>query len=252
MKRSDAVITKTSGSLTTDGEPMVTAADYPNWPVVIIVDDDASMRAALRRLFVSADVAVELYASGTLFLAQAQLDRAGCLILDVSMPDMSGIEVHARLKERGVGLPVVFLTGSSDIPIAVAAMREGAVDFIEKPFDSNDLVLRVRKAIERYRYQRQEDLERREILRRLGMLTVRESSGLELVVTGRTSKEIARILAASHRTIENHRTRIMEKMRATTLADLVRLRLLAGGEPGPSSEREKSYLSSEPRAADVR
>jgi two-component system, LuxR family, response regulator FixJ len=202
----------------------------PDQPIVIIVDDDASMRSALHRLFVSANLKTELYASGTEFLEQARLDRAGCLLLDVLMPGMTGLEVQARLKQRGVELPVIFLTGSSHIPIAVAAMREGAVDFVEKPFDNDDLVARVRHAIDQQSRQQPADAERHEVQRRLDSLTARECGVLELVVTGKTSKEIARSLGASHRTIEIHRRHIMDKMAAPTLADLVRMRLLAGTE----------------------
>jgi FixJ family two-component response regulator len=203
-------------------------------PIVIVVDDDDSMRSALRRLLASARLTAELYASGTEFLAEARLDRPGCLLLDVGMPDMSGIEVQARLKQRSVTLPVIFLTGSSDIPIAVSAMREGAVDFIEKPFDNDDLLARVRKAIDRHAYSRQEDAERQNVLHRLNALTVREHSVLKLIVAGQTNKEIARSLGVSHRTIEIHRRHIMKKMAAPTLADLVRMSL---GDNNLSAER---------------
>lgn len=211
-----------------------TSTDSLDRPIVIVVDDDDLMRSALRRLFVSAGMATELYASGPEFLAQAKLDRPGCLILDVGMPGMSGIEVQACLKQRRVEFPVVFLTGASDIPIAVAAMRQGAVDFIEKPFDNDDLLTRIQQAISRHGQQRHEDAERQDVLRRLNSLTAREHSVLELVVTGKTNKEIARCLGASHRTIEIHRHRVMEKMAAPTLADLVRMRLLEDQGPSPT------------------
>src|SRR5579863_2811698 len=192
-------------------------------PVVIVVDDDDLVRSSLSRMFRLSRLAVELYASGTEFLAQARLDRLCCIILDVRMPGMSGLEVQAHLKQRHVKAPVIFLTGASDIPIAVSAMREGAVDFIEKPIDSDDLLSRVRQAIDRHRLVRQADLEQHDALRRLKSLTAREFSVLELVVTGKTNKQIARSLGASHRTIEVHRSHIMEKMAAPTLAQLVRM-----------------------------
>lgn len=199
-------------------------------PVVMIVDDDELMRSALRRLLVAAKLTVEVYASGAEFLEQARLDRPGCLVLDVSMPGMSGLEVQTQLKQRETELPVIFLTGSSDIPIAVTAMREGAVDFIEKPFDNNDLLKRVRQAIDGYRQRREEDSERRDVRARFDSLTAREHSVMELVVTGKTNKEIARCLGTSHRTIEIHRHHVMEKLAAPTLADLVRMRLLIEGD----------------------
>src|SRR5262252_7426223 len=116
-------------------------------PTVFVIDDHPHMRSALRRLLVRAGFSVELYASGAEFLATPKLDGPGCILLDVSMPDMTGLEVQARLKKRRTALPIIFLTGTADIPIAVAAMREGAVDFIQKPFDNDDLVARVRKAV---------------------------------------------------------------------------------------------------------
>jgi FixJ family two-component response regulator len=197
-------------------------------PVVLVVDDDASMRASLRRLLTVAGIAVELYPSGKEFLAEAKFDRPGCLLLDISMPAMSGLEVQASLNQRGVSLPVIFLTGSADIPIAVTAMREGAVDFVEKPFQNDDLLARVRQAIAHHHRHWKNEEERQVALQRLATLTPREHEVLELVVVGKTNKEIARVLGASHRTIEIHRVHLMEKMMAATLADLVRMRLLAG------------------------
>ena len=199
-------------------------------PVVLVVDDDDAMRWAIRRLLLSAKLNVELYASGADLLAQARLDRPGCLILDMHMPGMNGLEVQAALNQRHAELPVIFLTGMSDIPIAVAAMREGAADFIEKPFDNDSLIARVRRVIDRHRERQAGDVERQDVVRRLGTLTEREGSVLELLVAGMTNKEVARNLGSSHRTVEIHRHRIMEKMEVSTLADLVRMRLL-GAEP---------------------
>jgi len=195
-------------------------------PVVFVVDDDDGMRSALQRLLTLAKLPVEPYASGVEFLAAAKFDRPGCILLDVSMPQMSGLEVQVSLKQNQVSLPIVFLTGLSDIPIAVAAMREGATDFIEKPFDNEDLVARVRAAIEQHEQTRRGDAERLEIVARAQKLTPREREVMNHVVTGLTSKEIARVVGASHRTVEIHRARLMEKMAAATLADLVRMHLL--------------------------
>jgi len=200
--------------------------------LVFIVDDDDLMRAAIRRMLTTAGLSAETYASGVEFLSSAPLDRGGCLILDVRMPGMDGLEVQAALKQRRAELPVIFLTGSSDIPIAVAAMREGAIDFIEKPFENEDLLARVRHAVQRHQDQRRELSQRDEALRRLATLTARERSVMELVVAGQTNKEIARNLGASYRTIEIHRRHVMEKMAVSTLADLVRLGLLENDKHG--------------------
>ncbi|TLY50897.1 MAG: response regulator transcription factor [Gammaproteobacteria bacterium] len=206
--------------------------DKNTQPLVLVVDDDASIRSAIRRLLVSAGLAVEVYASGTELMQRTQFDRPGCIILDVHMPGMSGLEVQAALNQRQVEVPVIFLTGTAEVPIAVSAMREGAIDFIEKPFDNDALLARVRQAIDRSRRQLDGESERQDVSRRLESLTQRERSVLELVVAGKTNKEIARELGSSHRTIEIHRRHIMEKMAVGTLADLVRMRLLAQGPSG--------------------
>lgn len=203
-------------------------------PVVLVVDDNDGMRSAVERLLTRAGLAVEAYASGREFLDAARFDRPGCIVLDVSMPQMSGLELQLQLKQRRVSLPVVFLTGTSDIPIAVAAMREGAVDFIEKPFENADLLARVQRAIEQHEQRRRGDAERDQARERLQSLTPREREVMELVVAGRTSKEIARVLGASHRTVEIHRGRLMEKMGADTLADLVRIRLSVNADDAPA------------------
>lgn len=193
---------------------------------VFVVDDHAHMRSALRRLLLRAGFSVELYAGGRELLQAPKPDGIGCILLDVSMPDMSGLEVQERLQKWRVTLPIIFLTGTADIPIAVAAMRAGAVDFIQKPFDNSDLVARVRKAVEQHASRDHGPLEHSSIRRRLHSLTPREREVMELVVAGRTSKEIARIIGASHRTVDIHRARLMQKMAAETLADLVRMRVL--------------------------
>jgi len=192
-------------------------------PVVMIVDDDDLMRAALRRIFASAKIEAELYASGAEFLAQARLDRPVCILLDFNMPGMNGLEVQARLKQRGVDKPIIFLTGAADVPIAVSAMREGASDFIQKPFDNLQLVARVRVALERRRI----DDERSAVLRRLSSLTVAECQVLDLLIAGKSDREVARALKTNQRSVGLHRQRVMQKMNAPTLDDLVRLRLLA-------------------------
>jgi len=200
-------------------------------PIVFVVDDEEHMGTALRRLFVSAGLPTEVYATGEAFLARSSHDVPGCLVLDVGMPGMGGLEVQARLHACAPDLPVVFLTGAAEVPVAVAAMRAGAADFVEKPFDNDDLLCRVRAAIERQAMQRGEARRRLEFERRLRTLTPREGEVLEWIVAGKTSKEIARTLGGSHRTIEIHRGRIMEKTAAQSLADLIRMSLTVGALP---------------------
>ena len=199
-----------------------TAAGVPV-PVVMIVDDDDLMRAALRRVFASAKIYAELYASGAELLGQARLDRPGCILLDFNMPEMNGLEVQARLKQRGVDKPIIFLTGAADVPVAVSAMREGAIDFIQKPFDNVQLIARVRAVLERRRKQD----ERSDVLRRLSSLTAKECQVLDLLIAGKSDREVARALKMGQRAVETHRQRVVEKMGAPTLPDMIRMRLLA-------------------------
>jgi FixJ family two-component response regulator len=194
-------------------------------PTVLVVDDDSFMRAALRRVFTIADIPVETFASATELLDTADFCAPAVLLLDVMMPGMTGLELQAILKERGVRLPVIFLTGAADIPMAVTAMRNGAVDFLEKPFDNAVLIERVRGPLARCAEPapaqgRPSDTD---CTRRLGTLTPRERAVYERMIEGKTSKVIARELGGSFRTIEIHRARVMSKMAAASLADLVRM-----------------------------
>jgi two-component system response regulator FixJ len=190
---------------------------------VLVVDDDAQLRTAICRLLASAKFAAHSYASGTELLEKAQFDRAGCLILDVHMPGPSGLDVQAALKLRGVDIPIIFLTGAAAVPMAVSAMREGAVDFIEKPFKHDLLIDRVRHAIEGSEGRRAHELERSEVASRLARLTEREREIVPHLIAGKRAKEIAQLLGSSFRTVEVQRARILEKMGAVTVADLVRL-----------------------------
>lgn len=184
----------------------------------------------MRRFLKLHGLTVETYASGRDFFDQADLCKSGCVLLDVRMPGMNGLEVQAELNGRHVPLPVIFLTGASDIPMAVTAMRQGAEDFIEKPFDNRQLLARVHQALEHARTRIRDSANRNAVLDHSRSLTPRERQVWELVSLGKTAKEIARSLGASHRTIEIHRGHLMEKMGAATLAELVRMRLLAEDE----------------------
>ena len=193
-------------------------------PVIFVVDDDAGMRSALHRLFRSAAFDVETFASAQELLDRGELTRAGVLVLDVMMPGMTGLELQALLIERKVDTPIVFLTGAQSVPMAVTAMRRGAVDFLEKPFENDDLVKRVRQALRHVPTSDDRALHV-EYDRRSALLTPREREVMDHVVAGKTSKEIGRALGVSPRTVEIHRMRVMEKMQAGSLAELVRMAL---------------------------
>jgi FixJ family two-component response regulator len=194
---------------------------------VFVVDDEEPMRNALQRLLKAAGLNVELYASAGNFLSDFRPQRRGCLLLDVKMPGMTGLELQATLAQRGIRIPIIFLTGSGEIATAVAAMKAGALDFIEKPFDNDFLVERVRRALQHSSGAPITRLGPVEIARRIALLTPRELEVMEHVVAGNTSKMTGRILGVSHRTVEIHRARIMEKTQADSLADLVRIALEA-------------------------
>jgi len=192
---------------------------------VLVVDDDVFMRDLLQRTLAKAGMKVQTYLSGSELLENADLETPGVLLLDMKMPAISGLELQALLRERGVVLPIIFLTGASNIAMAVTAMRNGAVDFLEKPFDAVELVRRVEHAqsLLLAPVVQRERVFGPEAQQRLASLTPRERKVLDLMVTGRTSKMIARELGGSFRTIEIHRSRVMSKMAVTSLANLVRL-----------------------------
>ncbi len=196
-------------------------------PTVFIVDDEEPMRNALQRLFRGAGLNVKAHASARDFLDAYRPDDAGCLLLDLMMPGMTGLELQAALAQRGFRLPIIFLTGAGQIATAVTAMKAGAVDFIEKPFDNGFLVARVKRALELAAGRTIAHQSGDECRRRLAVLTPREREVMQHIVTGNTSKETGRLLGVSHRTVEIHRARIMEKTGADSLADLVRIALEA-------------------------
>lgn len=194
-------------------------------PTVLVVDDDGFMRTLLRRVLTDAGIAVETFASAAELLAAPALRAPAVLLLDVMMPGMSGLELQSVLHERDIELPVVFLTGSSDVPMAVDAMRNGAVDFLEKPFDSAVLVERIQRVLAQGSAAPAPPAPHPNPghALRLATLTPREREVFDSMITGKTSKMIARDLGGSFRTIEIHRTRVMSKMAAASLADLVRM-----------------------------
>ena len=194
-------------------------------PTVLAVDDDSFMRELLRHVFAANGIALQTFASASELLASNRLHEPAVLLLDVMMPGMTGLELQALLRERGITLPVIFLTGSADVPMAVEAMRGGAVDFLQKPFNTAMLADRVRRAFARCAETAlppADDARADDHARRLDSLTPREREVYDLMILGKTSKLIAAELGGSYRTIEIHRGRVMEKMAAVHLADLVR------------------------------
>jgi two-component system response regulator FixJ len=192
-------------------------------PTVYIVDDDDAIRSALRLLLKSVGLAAATVASAQEFLATYDPQQPGCLILDVRMPGMSGLELQQQLNLRGAIIPVIFITGHGDVPMAVEAMQQGAFDFLQKPFRDQDLIERIQRALAKDQTGRAELQERGRIQERLESLTAREREVLELVTSGKPNKIMAADLGVSQRTVEIHRARVMEKMGASSLAQLVRM-----------------------------
>lgn len=193
-------------------------------PTVHVVDDDAAVREALALLLDTAGMHAIAHASAREFLASANLAGPGCAVVDVRMPGMSGLELQEELNRRGAGLPVVLITGHGEIRMAVAALKAGAVDFLEKPFDEDLLLAAVREAVGRA--GRQTSGSAADTLRaRRDQLTPREREVMELVVAGHPNKVVGTRLGISARTVEIHRARVMEKMGARTLSELVRMAL---------------------------
>ena len=201
---------------------------------VFAVDDDDAVRESLRWLIESAGMEVETYGSADDFLSGADWDRAGCLVLDVRMPGTDGLALQQQLRERQIGLPVIIITGHADVPMAIKAMKNGAVDFIEKPFNDELLLRSIRGALDWNTKDRTRKARRDEVLVRMRRLTPREREVAALVVQGLSNKQIASELGVVPKTVEVHRASVMRKMEADTLADLVRKRLLATEPPGPN------------------
>jgi two-component system response regulator FixJ len=193
--------------------------------IVFIVDDDDAVRDSLCLLLKSTDIESQAYDSGDAFLDAFDENWKGCILLDIRMPGTSGMEVHKRLVEQRCCLPIIFITGHGDIPMAVEALHLGAYDFIEKPFQDQELLDRIQEALIQQREQQDEMELRRSVRERYEHLTPREQEVMSAVVQGHANKVIAMDLELSQRTVEIHRARVMEKMRARSLAELVRLSL---------------------------
>jgi RNA polymerase sigma factor (sigma-70 family) len=192
---------------------------------VYVVDDDSSTRELLAWLMKRHGLRCEVFADARSFLDSYGGDMPGCLVVDLNMPGMNGLELQQRLKERGACLPVIFLSALADVPKAVRAVREGAVDFIEKPFDYRTVAALVRECLRRDALAREAREHKRACGERLTQLTQREREVLELVVAGRMNREIAEELRISIKTVEAHRARIMEKLEVGSVAELVQARL---------------------------
>jgi two-component system response regulator FixJ len=199
----------------------------PTNAVVHLIDDDDAVRHSLAFVLTTAGHAVRVYESGSAFLAALKTLQPGCIVSDVRMPGIDGLELLRKLRELGVNMPVIIITGHADVPLAVEAMKAGASDFIEKPFDDETLLSAIHVALESYEASSDHDAERAEIRGRLNSLTPREREVLDGLLAGYPNKTIAYDLKLSPRTVEVHRGNVMAKMGATSLSSLVRMALTA-------------------------
>lgn len=197
--------------------------------VVHVIDDDDALRDSLSFLLAAADFPVETYASAKAFLEALPGIAPGCVVTDIRMPEMSGMELLKQLKKDGSTLQVIVMTGHGDVPLAVEAMRLGAADFLEKPFDDEALLASVRMAIARQRESEEDHAAKGEIRKKIDSLSARERQVLDGLVAGNPNKRIAYDLGISPRTVEIYRANLMTKMQAGSLSELVRMVLLAGG-----------------------
>jgi FixJ family two-component response regulator len=201
--------------------PPPQAAETP--PVVFVVDDDHSVREALSSLFRSVDLRVELFGSAAEFLQRKPSDGASCLVLDIRLPGVSGLDFQAQLQKANIRIPIIFMTGHGDIPMSVRAMKAGAVDFLAKPFRDQDMLDAVSAALQRDRRAREAEDSMAALRSAYGLLTAREREVMALVTTGLMNKQVAGQLGLSEITVKIHRGHAMKKMNAKSLADLVRM-----------------------------
>jgi len=203
-----------------------------NKPTVFVVDDDQAMRDSLRWLIESVGIVVETYANAEEFLHSLDASKPGCLLTDVRMPGLSGLELQDVLAERKIKLPVIIITGHADVPMAIRAMKKGAIEFIEKPFNNEILLERIRQGIEKDSQIRRTTADREEIAARLALLSAREQAVMQKIIDGKPNKVVAEELGLSQKTIEVHRASVMKKMRADSVAELVRLALALHQDQG--------------------
>jgi FixJ family two-component response regulator len=200
-------------------------------PTIFVIDDDASVRKSLSRLLRTAGHTIETFASAEEFLGRGHFNGIGCLLLDVQMPGLSGMNLQEELNKADYHMPIIFITGHGDIPMSVEAMKKGAVDFLTKPFNDKEFLRAIEKAIAIDTYARAEYDETLDIRRRVELLTPRENEIFRYIIIGMLNKQVALKFGIAEKTVKVHRGRIMEKLHADSVAELVRLAEMAGIEP---------------------
>lgn len=200
-------------------------------PTLYIVDDDQAVRDGLTALLTVSGFALETFDSAESFLAAIERNTPGCAILDIRMPGMNGLELQRELKRRHIAIPVIIITGHGEVPLAVAALKAGAVDFLEKPFDSDSLLASIDEALRRGAVSRSSPFDRETIATRVAQLTPREREVMDLVVAGNPNKVVANRLGIAVRTVEIHRAKVMDKTEARNLSELIRMTILLEQNP---------------------